>query len=326
MKKTIVSLAAGLVLAGTAATSVSAQEYKVQEGDTLSGLSQEFDVSVDDLKTWNDLDSNLIIVDQLLDIQDEDAVDNAVSQDAAPADDQADEEEAPADDQAAEREETDSEENQPAEDQEGQQEADENDEDEAVEQENDQAVQEDADDQATEQEDPNAEAPQQEANDEDEAGEQEPAEEQEQQEAPDDQAAEQEDPNAEASQQEANDEEEADQPEENEQEATNDDEEQDGDNESDGKTMTMSSTAYTAECDGCSGTTADGTELSGDENVIAVDPDEIPIGSEVHVEGYGDAVAADTGGDINGDRVDLHMGDEDEAKDWGRQDVEVTVK
>lgn len=273
MKKTIVSLAAGLVLAGTAATSVSAQEYQVQEGDTLSGLSQEFDVSVDDLKTWNDLDSDLIVVDQLLDIQDEDAVDNAVSQDAAPADDQADEEEAPADDQAAEQEETDSEENQPAEDQEGQQEADENDEDEAVEQE--------------------------------------PAEEQEQQEAPDDQAAEQE---------------EADQPEENEQEATNDDEEQNGDDESDGKTMTMSSTAYTAGCDGCSGTTADGTELSGDENVIAVDPDEIPIGSEVHVEGYGDAVAADTGGDINGDRVDLHMGDEDEAKDWGRQDVEVTVK
>lgn len=67
-------------------------------------------------------------------------------------------------------------------------------------------------------------------------------------------------------------------------------------------------------------------QYSGDENVIAVDPDENPIGSEVHVEGYGDAVAADTGGDINGDRVDLHMGEEDEANEWGRQDVEVTVK
>lgn len=92
-----------------------------------------------------------------------------------------------------------------------------------------------------------------------------------------------------------------------------------------GKTMTMSPMAYTAGCEDCSGTTADGTDLNGDENVVAVDPDEIPLGSKVHVEGYGDAVAADTGGDINGGRIDLHIGDEDEANDWGNQDVDVTI-
>src|SRR5699024_1754017 len=104
------------------------------------------------------------------------------------------------------------------------------------------------------------------------------------------------------------------------------DDEQDGDNDSEGESMTMTSTAYTAECEGCSGTTTDGTDLNCDEDVIAVDPEEIPLGSEVHVEGYGDAVAADTGGAIDGDTIDLHMGDEEEANDWGNQEVEVTVK
>lgn len=306
MKKTIVSLAAGFLLTGAAATSVSAQEYKVQDGDTLSGVSQEFNVSVDDLKMWNDLDSDLIVVDQLLDIQDEDASNNANNQGMAPADEQA-QQEAPAepsDDQTAE-EENNQEMDQP-----------EADEEEASEEE------EPSEDQAAEQEDPNEEAPQQEANDEavendeDEAVEQEPANDE-------DEAVEQEPANDDAGeeQQEPSDDQAANQ----EEETDNEDNDQDADT-SEGKTITMNSTAYTAGCEGCSGTTADGTELSGDENVVAVDPDEIPIGSEVHVEGYGDAVAADTGGDINGDRIDLHMGDEGEANDWGRQDVKVTVK
>lgn len=305
MKKTIVSLAAGFLLAGAAATSVSAQEYNVQDGDTLSELSQEFDVSVDDLKAWNDLDSDLIVVNQLLDIQNESASDNAENQDIAPADEQA-QQEAPAepsDDQAAENE-ADQEADQP-----------EADEEEANAEEETQPEAEPSDDQAAEQEDPQAEEPQQEASDEAVENNKDEAVEQEQQEAPDDQATEQEEVDQETNQ-----------PEGNEEETTTDEGNNEDADTSEGETMTMSSTAYTAGCEGCSGTTANGTELSGDENVIAVDPDEIPIGSEVHVEGYGDAVAADTGGDINGDRVDLHMGDEDEANDWGRQDVKVTVK
>src|SRR5699024_10894726 len=98
-------------------------------------------------------------------------------------------------------------------------------------------------------------------------------------------------------------------------------------NNTDGETNSAEATAYTASCDGCSGTTATGVDLNenSDEKVIAVDPDVIPLGSKVHVEGYGTATAADTGGDINGDRVDLFMADEGDANNFGRQNVEVTI-
>ncbi len=57
-------------------------------------------------------------------------------------------------------------------------------------------------------------------------------------------------------------------------------------NESTGKVMTVSSTAYTASCSGCSGHTATGVNLKNNPNakVIAVDPNVIPLGSKVHVE------------------------------------------
>src|SRR5699024_9620843 len=138
-------------------------------------------------------------------------------------------------------------------------------------------------------------------------------------EADQDNAVEQEEQNAQADQENTDDQEAV-------QEEESNEEEQDGNNEADGETKTMSATAYTADCEGCSGTTADGTDLDGDEKVIAVDPDEIPLGTEVHVEGYGDAVAGDTGGAINGDKIDLHMSDEEEANDFGNQEVEVTIK
>ncbi|SDI53474.1 3D (Asp-Asp-Asp) domain-containing protein [Natribacillus halophilus] len=97
--------------------------------------------------------------------------------------------------------------------------------------------------------------------------------------------------------------------------------------EAEGDSFTMEATAYTADCDGCSGVTATGKDLNNDRNanVVAVDPNVIPLGSTVHVEGYGEAVAADTGGAINGEKIDLHVPTQDEAMNFGRQDVEVTV-
>ena len=64
-----------------------------------------------------------------------------------------------------------------------------------------------------------------------------------------------------------------------------------------GKTLTMRATAYTAYCEGCSGITANGTDIRSNPNlkVIAVDPRVIPLGTKVWVEGYGEAIAADTG-------------------------------
>ncbi|ASF37860.1 hypothetical protein CEH05_01485 [Halobacillus halophilus] len=93
------------------------------------------------------------------------------------------------------------------------------------------------------------------------------------------------------------------------------------------KTMTMEATAYTAFCEGCSGTTYTGIDLRAnpDRKVIAVDPDVIPLGSEVYVEGYGKAVAGDIGGAIQNDRIDVFIPNQDDALEFGRKDVEVTV-
>lgn len=97
--------------------------------------------------------------------------------------------------------------------------------------------------------------------------------------------------------------------------------------ESEGKTIAVTATAYTAECDGCSGITYTGVDLNNDRNakVIAVDPNVIPLGSKVYVEGYGYATAEDIGGAIKGNRIDLHVPTKKEAYSWGRQSVNITI-
>ncbi|WP_077329447.1 LysM peptidoglycan-binding and 3D domain-containing protein [Virgibacillus siamensis] len=94
-----------------------------------------------------------------------------------------------------------------------------------------------------------------------------------------------------------------------------------------GKTITVSSTAYTADCAGCSGVTATGVDLNANPNakVIAVDPNVIPLGTKVYVEGYGYATAADTGGAIQGNKIDVYVPTKSEAYDWGRRTVDVTI-
>lgn len=94
-----------------------------------------------------------------------------------------------------------------------------------------------------------------------------------------------------------------------------------------GKTLTVSATAYTAKCAGCSGITATGVDLNKNPNakVIAVDPNVIPLGSKVYVEGYGEAIAADTGGAIKGNKIDIHVPTKDEAYNWGIRNVKVTI-
>lgn len=94
-----------------------------------------------------------------------------------------------------------------------------------------------------------------------------------------------------------------------------------------GKTLTMTATAYTADCYGCSGITATGIDLRNDRSkkVIAVDPNVIPLGSRVYVEGYGEAIAGDTGGAIKGNKIDLHVPTTDDAYAWGVRTVNVTI-
>src|SRR5699024_8394774 len=96
---------------------------------------------------------------------------------------------------------------------------------------------------------------------------------------------------------------------------------------SEAKTISVTATAYTAKCDGCSGITSTGINLieNPDKKVIAVDPNVIPLGTEVYVEGYGNAIAGDIGGAIKGNKIDVHVPTKDEAKSWGVQTVDVTI-
>lgn len=94
-----------------------------------------------------------------------------------------------------------------------------------------------------------------------------------------------------------------------------------------GEEMTVTATAYTAYCEGCSGTTAYGIDLRANPNqkVIAVDPRIIPLGTKVWVEGYGEAIAGDTGGAIKGNKIDVFIPSYDSAIAWGVKEVKIKV-
>lgn len=93
------------------------------------------------------------------------------------------------------------------------------------------------------------------------------------------------------------------------------------------KEFYVQATAYTANCSGCSGITATGINLKSNPNVkvIAVDPSVIPLGTKVWVEGYGYAVAGDTGGSIKGNKIDLFMPDENQVKKFGKRTVKIRI-
>ena len=85
--------------------------------------------------------------------------------------------------------------------------------------------------------------------------------------------------------------------------------------------MWMDSTAYSAY--ETSGYTATGEYVR--HGIAAVDPNHIPLGTRLYVDGYGEAIAADTGGAIRGNRIDLGFDSYQEAINWGRRDVYVQI-
>ncbi|MEI4831886.1 3D domain-containing protein [Bacillus sp. FJAT-53711] len=70
-----------------------------------------------------------------------------------------------------------------------------------------------------------------------------------------------------------------------------------------------------------------GHDLTGNPGMklIAVDPSVIPLGSRVYVEGYGTAIAGDTGSAIKGHKIDVFMPDKASSNAWGRKQVRVVI-
>ena len=89
------------------------------------------------------------------------------------------------------------------------------------------------------------------------------------------------------------------------------------------KAISAKVTAYTPYDAGCTGITATGTKAG--YGTVAVDPRVIPLGSKVYIPGYGTAIAADTGGAIKGNRVDVCYGSKSEAYGWGVRNATVYV-
>ena len=79
--------------------------------------------------------------------------------------------------------------------------------------------------------------------------------------------------------------------------------------------LNVVATGYTPGDPGCTGITYTGTKAS--RGTIAVDPKVIPFGTKLYIPGYGYGVAADTGGAIKGNKIDLCYESRTEALNWG---------
>ncbi len=88
------------------------------------------------------------------------------------------------------------------------------------------------------------------------------------------------------------------------------------------RTLTVQSTAYVPGHN-CGYRTATGAIAQ--RGVVAVDPSVIPMGTRLYIPGYGYAIAADTGAAIRGARIDVCVDTLDEARQWGRRSVTVTI-
>jgi 3D (Asp-Asp-Asp) domain-containing protein len=85
-----------------------------------------------------------------------------------------------------------------------------------------------------------------------------------------------------------------------------------------GHSITVAATGYSLK-----GTTATGVSVG--YGIVAVDPSVIPLGTRMTVPGYGEGVAADTGGAVQGTRIDLWFPTRAEALAWGTRTVTITL-
>jgi 3D (Asp-Asp-Asp) domain-containing protein len=83
-------------------------------------------------------------------------------------------------------------------------------------------------------------------------------------------------------------------------------------------TLTVTATGYSLP-----GRTSTGLPVGF--GVVAVDPAVIPLGTRMSIPGYGEGVAADTGGAVRGITIDLWFPTLAAAMAWGRRTVTITL-
>lgn len=85
------------------------------------------------------------------------------------------------------------------------------------------------------------------------------------------------------------------------------------------RTCVFTVTAY-CHCEKCCGVYANGYTATGEKAIqgvtIAADPDVLPMGTEIELDGHTYTVQ-DTGGAIVGNRLDLYFDSHDDALQWG---------
>jgi 3D (Asp-Asp-Asp) domain-containing protein/peptidoglycan hydrolase CwlO-like protein len=85
----------------------------------------------------------------------------------------------------------------------------------------------------------------------------------------------------------------------------------------------MVATAYFSGGGGLNGNGITATGLQARKGICAVDPTIIPLGTKLFIPGYGEALAADTGGWVKGNRIDLVFEDLGECYRYGRRKIRV---
>jgi len=91
------------------------------------------------------------------------------------------------------------------------------------------------------------------------------------------------------------------------------------------KMIVMSATSYSPDPSENGGSSRTSTGLKIGHGIVAVDPNFIPLGTKLYIEGYGYAVAGDTGGAIKGNRIDLGHDSTSASNRFGRRKVKVYI-